>query len=97
MLRSLSGLTLDVGQFVLNHPAEIHGGTAELRQGAPQGAGEFRKLLRAKNHEGNEQDDDPVGNSEQFYSLPCLLRIEVTGVRIWPAPPKPYDILFGRR
>ena len=49
----LAGLPLHIVQLVLHHPAEVGGSAAELSQGAPQRAGQFRQLLRAKNDQGN--------------------------------------------
>ena len=97
LLLAFAALPLDVVELVLNHPPEVGRSAAELRQGAAQGAGQLRKLLRAEDDEGDQQDDDPVGNSEQFYSLPCLARIETTGAKNRTACPMPYDILFDWR
>ena len=75
----LPGLPLDIVELVFNHAAEIGRGAAEFSQGASQRAGEFRELLWAKDHEGNQENDDPVRESKQIYSLPCRPRILITG------------------
>ena len=93
----LAGLALDVIELVLDHASKIRGGAAEFSQNFAQRARKLWQFLRAKDHERDKQNDDPVGKSEQIYSLPSLPGILVTGAESSSSAANPYDILFARR
>jgi hypothetical protein len=61
-------LPLQVPDFILERVAKISGYPSKFRSRLTQHASQFGQLLRAENHQGDDEKNDNVGHAQHFSS-----------------------------
>lgn len=59
-----SGVPLHLAHFIFDLHAKIRGDAAEIGHGLAEHARDLRKLLRPKHDQGNQKNNDEMGDAE---------------------------------